>query len=118
MTYSFSRLGGVLAGVLGLLACTQKPPSDEEIARQIDRVAPPPTEAMAASIGEPLDHIGMGYALFQRKCLECHEPRVPTDPDAANWHPIMEGMAWNAGLSESEESAVLDYLHAATRATR
>lgn len=103
---------------LGLAACSQENPSDEEIARQIDLIAPPPTEAMAASIGEPLDHIGMGHSLFHRKCLECHEPKIPNDPNAANWHPIMEGMAWNAGLSDAEERAVLSYLHAATRATR
>lgn len=87
--------------------------SDEQHALDIDRVAPRPTARMASRSGESLDKIGSGYWIFQRKCLECHEARVPHDPADPNWHPVMQGMTWNAGLSTAEQDAVLVYLRAA-----
>ena len=50
-----------------------------------------------------------------RKCLECHEARVPENPSDPNWHPTMVGMSWNAGLSDSEQSAMIAYLAAAAQ---
>ena len=74
-----------------------------------------PDAAMAKRSGHSLDHLGKGHGLFLRKCSECHEPRVPVNPNDPSWHPIMVGMGWNAGLTESEEKAVADYLRAAAK---
>jgi hypothetical protein len=76
---------------------------------------PEPDAAMARRSGQSLAHLGDGYGLFMRKCSECHEPRVPSNPRDPNWHPTMIGMAWNAGLTKAEEGAVVDYLRAAGR---
>lgn len=81
----------------------------------INKVAPEPTAEMARRAGQPLEHIGMGYWVFQRKCLECHEARVPEDPTDKNFHPLMKGMVWNAGLTTQEVDGVLSYLQAAGR---
>jgi hypothetical protein len=40
---------------------------------------------------------------------------VPKDPTDKDWHPVMDGMTWNAGLSSAEQAAVLSYLRAAAR---
>ncbi len=38
---------------------------------------------------------------------------MPDDVSKADWHVVVPGMAWNAGISEAEEEAVLDYILAA-----
>ena len=60
-----------------------------------------------------LDAAGEGYWVFQRKCMECHEARIPDAPLTPGWHATASGMAWNAGLSEGEEKVVLSYLQTA-----
>lgn len=116
----FRRSVVFLAGASSALlwSCTgpsATPVTDEQRILDIERVAPQPTAAMAARSGETLERIGVGYWVFQRKCLECHEARVPQDPSDEDWHPVMEGMMWNAGLDAREEGAVLAYLRAAAR---
>ena len=104
----------VLLGVALFSSCSSNP---QNPLRSLDTrgKAPKPTARMAARSGESLDQIGTGYWIFQRKCLECHESRVPRDPSHADWHPVMQGMSWNAGLSESEQNSVMAYLRAAAR---
>ncbi|MDP0491769.1 MAG: cytochrome c [Verrucomicrobiota bacterium JB023] len=75
---------------------------------------PEPSEKLANRAGLSLAEVGEGYWVFQRKCLECHQAMVPDDMSQAQWHPIVEGMAGNAGLSAEEEAAVVNYLKAAT----
>ena len=114
---SLAAIGLILAGCAGN-GSSSKPggsSSDRAHVLAINEVAPEPTAAMAERAGETLDHIGMGYWVFQRKCLECHEARVPEDPSDANFHPLMKGMTWNAGLTPREVSAVIAYLEAAGR---
>ena len=98
-----------------LSSCAGHTSSDEAQVLKIKMVAPDPTPAMAQRAGASLEHIGMGYWIFQRKCLECHQTRVPKDPEDANWHPIMDGMTWSAGLAREESDALFAYLRAAGR---
>ena len=72
-----------------------------------------PTEAGARRAGVSLELAGAGYWVFQRKCLECHEARIPEDPLSPDWHAVIDGMSWNAGLSTREEESVLAYLQTA-----
>ena len=114
---SIQRLA--LASVLPCLAVSCSTTPDNPM-RVLDTtgVAPAPTAEMAARAGESLDKVGSGYWIFQRKCLECHEARVPEDASLAAWHPTMIGMSWNAGLSEKEEDALLAYMKAAAPKAR
>lgn len=111
----------VLAGAFGLLvavvvSCSTEPTSTEAMrSLKTTEEAPEPDAAMASRSGKSLEQIGLGYSVFQRKCLECHEARVPKNPKDPNWHPIMSGMSYNAGLSESEQAAMAAYLEAAAR---
>lgn len=102
-----------LAGGLPI-SCTSGP---GEPWRSLDtrEKAPKPTARLAARAGESLERVGTGYWVFQRKCLECHESRIPKDPNHPDWHPVMQGMSWNAGLSTDEQGAVMAYLRAAAR---
>lgn len=76
---------------------------------------PVPDAEMAAHTGESLDKLGKGYALSQVHCSQCHEFKLPKDMRVEEWHSIVPGMAWNAGLNATDESAVMAYLVAATR---
>ena len=116
MTRNRSLLFG-FPGLLGLMALSACSTDQENPLRSLEtrRTAPQPTARLAARAGESLDKIGAGYWIFQRKCLECHEARVPRNPSDPDWHPVIEGMSWNAGLAGEEESAVMAYLRAAAR---
>ena len=76
---------------------------------------PVPTATMANASGEPLDTLGKGYSLFQVHCAQCHELKMPRDMRVDEWHAIVPGMAWNAGMKKEDEHALLAYLVAATR---
>ncbi|MBK1835187.1 hypothetical protein [Roseibacillus ishigakijimensis] len=74
---------------------------------------PLPRPRLAAKAGISLDQMGEGYWVFSRKCLECHEAQLPQGELLGQWHPVVAGMAGNAGLSLSEEAAVVNYIRAA-----
>ena len=106
----------LVVGLAVATACTSDPSSADAMrSLKTSEVAPQPDAKMAARSGKSLDSIGNGYSIFQRKCLECHEARVPKNPSNPNWHPTMVGMSWNAGLSESEQSDMMAYIAAAAQ---
>ena len=69
---------------------------------------------MAHKSGQPLDTLGKGYALSQVHCSQCHEFKLPENMRVDEWHTIVPGMAWNAGLNKEDEAAVMAYLVATT----
>ncbi len=77
--------------------------------------APLPDAAMAKQSGQPIEALGRGFSLYQTQCAQCHERKMPKDMRVDEWHTIVPGMAWNAGLSKSDEKAVEAYLVAASR---
>ncbi|MFC5051285.1 c-type cytochrome [Rubritalea spongiae] len=78
-----------------------------------DPLAPSP--ALAAQSNIPLEDLGRGHAIFMRQCTQCHEKRIPNEIPTDQWHVIVPGMAWNAGLSKEEEKLVTDYVIAASQ---
>lgn len=74
---------------------------------------PQPSVELASKGGISLDEMGEGYWVFNRKCMECHESRLPQGETVGQWHPVVKGMSGNAGLSSSEEMAILKYIKAA-----
>jgi mono/diheme cytochrome c family protein len=64
-----------------------------------------------------LDTLGKGYALSQVHCSQCHVFKLPDNMRVDEWHTIVPGMAWNAGLDKEDEAAVLAYLVATTEQT-
>lgn len=76
---------------------------------------PMPSSELAMKAGISLDEMGDGYWVFSRKCLECHGAKLPEGEMVAQWHPVISGMAGNAGLSLSEESKILNYVRAASQ---
>ena len=77
--------------------------------------APLPDASMARQAGTPITTLGRGYSLYQTQCAQCHESKMPKDMRVDEWHTIVPGMAWNAGLSKQDEKAVEAYLVAASR---
>jgi len=80
---------------------------------QQKQVVPVPTAAMAVKSGHDLAVLQKGYVVYMAQCSRCHEPMMPSDVSAADWHIVTPGMAWNAGISEADEAAVLKYILAA-----
>ena len=76
---------------------------------------PVPSAKMAKASGKPLDTLGKGYSLFQAHCAQCHELKMPENMRVEEWHVIVPGMAWNAGLEKEDEDAIMEYLVAATQ---
>lgn len=74
-----------------------------------------PSPELAASSGTPLTELQEGHAIFMTQCSQCHEQRIPNKIPTAEWHKIVPGMAWNAGLSKQEESKVMKYIIAASK---
>lgn len=76
--------------------------------------APIPSAAMAQRSGVKLEKLGEGYSLYIVHCAQCHELQMPKDMKNEEWHTILPGMAWNAGLKPDQEKTLLAYLLAAT----
>ncbi len=74
---------------------------------------PVPDAAMAARSGDSLEILQQGHAVYIIQCGRCHEPMMPSEVSSADWHIVVPGMAWNAGISKADENAVLKYIMAA-----
>jgi hypothetical protein len=79
----------------------------------VPQALPLPTERMATESGEDLAVLERGFAIYGAQCNRCHEPMMPADVSLEDWHIVTPGMAWNAGISEADETAVLKYILAA-----
>ncbi|MGJ8671358.1 c-type cytochrome [Rubritalea sp.] len=89
-----------------ITACTTTQQTDDPFA---------PTAALAKQSNIPIEDLGRGHAIFTRQCMQCHEKRIPNEIPTKEWHVIVPGMAWNAGLSKEEEKLVTDYVVAASQ---
>ncbi len=68
---------------------------------------------MAAASGQPVERLEHGRAIYMGDCARCHVPLMPDRLDRDDWHVVVPGMAWNAGISEADEEALTAYLLAA-----
>jgi len=75
--------------------------------------APLPSPEMATRSGKPLTTLQRGHAVYLAQCTRCHEAKLPETISHEDWHIVVPGMAWNAGISKADEKAVLAYLLAA-----
>lgn len=89
-------------GVLGLAGCA---PLCQSI--------PVADEAMAARSGVPLADLRTGYEVYLSQCGRCHELIPPASVKTEDWHLVMPGMCWNAGLTRADEALVTKYVLAA-----
>ena len=95
-------LGGIVGGII-LVGCAKDTNPEADLVEG-------PTAVEADAAGVSLGDAGEGYAIFQRKCTECHEARIPEDALSPGWHATVNGMSWNAGLDKTEEKFLLAYL--------
>lgn len=75
--------------------------------------APEVTAAMAVRSGEPRTSLEQGRAVYLAQCGRCHELVPPSAVKTEDWHLVMPGMCWNAGLSRADEALVTRYVLAA-----
>lgn len=68
---------------------------------------------MADASGKDLAMLEKGHRVFMANCLRCHEAMMPEDVSREDWHLVVPGMSWNAGISEADEEALLAYILAA-----
>lgn len=91
----------LVAVVFSLSGCADKP------------TVPMPTAEMVAASGESAETIKRGHLVYTTQCARCHEPMMPSEISGEDWHVVVPGMAWNAGISAADEEAVLKYIMAA-----
>ena len=79
----------------------------------MEKLAPHPTPAMSATSGVSLTKLETGRTVFLANCGRCHEHQFPDTVSRADWHTVVPGMSWNAGISKNDQQALLAYLLAA-----
>lgn len=82
-------------------------------APSLEKMAPPVTQAMAARSKTSEGTLQLGRAAYIAHCGRCHEYQLPDTVSDEDWHVVVPGMAWNAGLSKQDEVAIRQYLIAA-----
>jgi mono/diheme cytochrome c family protein len=103
----------------GLKACADHPQlralKKEMEAAFEERTAPPVTSAFlaAAKVSTPAAALTEGHRLYTTRCTECHELELLDSRGIAGWQRVVGGMARRAGLTEAEQTRILDYLAAA-----
>ncbi len=76
-------------------------------------MAPLPDAAMASRSGTQEATLKRGHAVYLAHCGRCHEHIMPKDVSRKDWHVVVPGMAWNAGISAADEEALTAYILAA-----
>jgi cytochrome c5 len=71
---------------------------------------PNPSESMAKKSGKPLSQLQRGHEVYMLNCGQCHAYELPEKVDIMDWEDVMPKMIGHAGLSSSDEKAVLDYV--------
>ena len=79
------------------------------------KTAPIPDATMAGRSGTKYETLQRGHAVYLAHCGRCHELILPGNVSKEDWHVVVPGMSWNAGISEADESALTAYIHAATK---
>jgi cytochrome c5 len=82
-------------------------------APSFEKGAPAVTPRMAARSGVSEGTLQLGRAAYLAHCGRCHEYQLPDSVSDEDWHVVVPGMAWNAGLNKSDEVAIRQYLIAA-----
>lgn len=75
--------------------------------------APVPDAAMAARSGVPAATLQRGHGVYLAHCGRCHESVLPADVSREDWHVVVPGMSWNAGITAADEAALNAYIQAA-----
>ena len=74
---------------------------------------PAPDAAMSARSKVKMETLERGHAVYLGHCGRCHEHILPKDVSRADWHVVVPGMAWNAGITAKDEAALTAYIMAA-----
>jgi hypothetical protein len=79
------------------------------------KTAPIPDASMATRSGVKYETLQRGHAVYLAHCGRCHEPILPADVSKADWHVVVPGMSWNAGIPAADEAALTAYILAAKK---
>jgi len=81
------------------------------------KTAPPPAPdaAMSSRSKVKMETLQRGHAVYLAHCGRCHEYILPKDVSREDWHVVVPGMAWNAGISDKDEKALTAYIMAAKK---
>lgn len=79
------------------------------------KTAPIPDATMASRSGVKYETLQRGHAVYLAHCGRCHEPILPVDVSKDDWHVVVPGMSWNAGISQADEDALAAYILAAKK---
>ncbi|WP_265594454.1 hypothetical protein [Haloferula sp. BvORR071] len=77
--------------------------------------APVPDTAMSTRSKVKLETLQRGHGVYLAHCGRCHEYILPKDISRSDWHVVVPGMAWNAGISKQDEKVLTAYIMAAKK---
>jgi cytochrome c5 len=76
---------------------------------------PVPDAVMSTRANVKLATLQRGHTVYLSHCGRCHEYILPKDVSRADWHVVVPGMSWNAGISTADEEALTAYILAAKK---
>jgi hypothetical protein len=82
------------------------------------RPIPVADAGMAERSGVPLETLERGNAAYLTQCGQCHRLVHPDSLKTSDWHLVVPGMCWNAGLTQADEAVILKYVLAAKKRVR
>jgi hypothetical protein len=81
-----------------------------------ERTSPPVTPAfLAAAGGGDATALAEGHSLYTNRCTECHDLDLIDSRSKESWQKIVEAMSRRAGVSETQQARILDYIAAAQK---
>jgi hypothetical protein len=81
-----------------------------------ERTAPPVTSAfMTAAGGGDQNALAEGHSLYTNRCTECHDLELVDSRTKDSWEKMVSSMSRRAGLTDAQQSRILDYIAAAQK---
>jgi hypothetical protein len=103
----------------GLKACADHPQlralKKEMQSAFEERTSPPITPAFlaAAKVSTSAQALTEGHKLYTTRCTECHDLELLDSRTMEGWQRAVSGMSRRAGLNQTEQARILEYLAAA-----
>lgn len=82
-----------------------------------ERTSPPVTPAFLATakVSTSAAALEEGHQLYTTRCTECHDLELLDSRGLSGWQKAVAGMSRRAGLSNAQQTRILDYLAAAQK---
>jgi uncharacterized protein YgiB involved in biofilm formation len=81
-----------------------------------ERTSPPVTPAFLKAAGvspTASKNLEEGHRIYTSRCTECHDLEMLDSRSVSGWQKMVASMARRAGMNESQQACVIEYIAAA-----